>query len=369
MYTPKLLSHGYVEIIRERTLPVKGMTHVQNGELVRADQVVLSTELKGDLTIIRIMERLGISQEEAQKGIQVTVGDAVKKGYILFKKKGLFGYFEESVMSPVDGTIEFIIKETAHIAIRSAPELLEVPAYIPGTVISTSSDRQVLIQSHVGILQGVFGLGGERTGVVYKLPVSDNEIITEDHLKEVTEEKVNGGILGGGMSISEEAFHLACKWNASCIVTGSLKSSFIKEIIEPAIKTHPEKCFPSIIITEGFGLLPISKKASRLLELNNKKKASVSGKTQIRAGAIRPEVIFHEPDLSLPLLKEESASAPSIGDHVRIVRGIHFGKTGVITDLPKNPGKLESGVVARVAHISLEEGKTKEIALANLECM
>jgi hypothetical protein len=366
MYTPKLIAHGHVEITRERTLPIKGTIHVQEGDQVVADQVILSTELKGDLTIVRIIERLGLSADEAEKGILVSTGEKVSRETLLFRKKGLFGYFEETVTAPASGTVEFIIKETAHIGIRSAPELLEVSAYIPGTIVARSNDRRVLIQSHAGILQGVYGSGNERLGTVRAPSVSPDEIITVRHLEALTREHVSGGIISGGMGIDEEAFALAAEWQAVGIVTASAKSAFVQNTI---LKNDSTAGVPSpvFMITEGFGTLPMSEKAHDLLKKNNSRKASISGKTQIRAGAIRPEIIFHEPDHSLPLIKEESTTAPAVGDQVRIVRGNDFGKTGFITELPKTPAILESGVETRIARLSTSEGISIITALANIE--
>lgn len=366
MYTPKLLSHGHVELKRERTLPISGTAHVSIGDVVSGDEIVLSTELKGDLTIIRILDKLGITSEEAQKGILVKEGEAIVIGTTLFKKKGLFGYFEETVVSPVQGIVEFIIEESAHIGIRSAPEILQIQAYIPGTIESISANRQVAICSKAGIIQGVFGLGRERSGLLRVLPVEAETIVSVSHIENLGQNEVENSIIAGGSSITQEAFDLLHQWKAIGIVTASLKSEFVKEILSKH-SYHEQHTSPSILITEGFGHLKMSEHTKELLQKNHNQKASISGKTQIRAGAIRPEIIFHSPDLDIPCVKEEVTSDPSPGDMVRIVRGAHFGKNATIIELPPVPFKLDSGVEARVVEVLLEGNQKTTVALANIE--
>lgn len=367
MYTPKLILHSNVEITRERALPIKGEIHAQVGTEVEATQLVLSTELKGNLNIVRLNERLGISPDEASKGITVSVGDDIEMGTVLCVKKGIFGYFQETVESPSKGIVEFISLESAHIGIRSAPDYLEVKAFTPGSVIKTEYQRLLTIRSRVGLIQGVFGKGGEGIGRIISINVPEDAYITLEDLTNLESTQLEGSIIAGGMSITEEAFRYAKEHSVVGIITGSLKSSFVTHMLGGLSSKSSKEKLPIILITEGFGDLTLSRKASEILKKSHGKMASISGKTQIRAGAIRPELILHEADPQTPLIREESTSIPEVGNQVRIVRGIHLGQIGTISDIPKDLGKLDSGVIARVVEITLENNSKEIIALANLE--
>lgn len=372
MYAPKLITHANVQIERERTLPIKGKVHVEEGAQVQAGDKVLSTELKGDLTIIRIAEKLGISPGEAEKGVLINKGDIVQKNHLLFKKKGLFGLFEETLFSPCDGIIEFIIPESGHIGIRSAPEELFVNSYIPGRVTSIINNRKIIISSNVGLIQGVFGIGGEISGKIFSLSVKRDEIVDAHHINNIPKDKLSGSILCGGMSFTEEAFIAASILNVLGIVCGSFQSNFISEmqngIFNQKLKNKGCSKPPVLMITEGFGQLPISERADKLIKSQHLKNASMSGKTQIRAGAIRPEIIFHEADKSISPIHENKSDPPKEGEVVRIVRGKHFGEIATISKLPKDPVKLNSGVEARVVEVILEADSKKIIlAMANIE--
>lgn len=366
MYAPKLLIHSNVRIERERALPIKGEALVQLGDKVKADQEVLVTELKGDLLIVRLAERLGISPDEAIQGVVVAEGQAIKEGDLLCKKSGLFGFFEEKVNAPATGQIEFISKESSHIGIRMKPERLAVTAYLPGVVTAIDSDRVVKIQSSVGVLQGVFGRGAEGLGTISFLSVNKDQLIDCNHLAALGDD-LTGMIITGGAGISEDAFIMASERNVCGIVTASMTSVFVEKLLGSLSGKHDQSHLPIIMITEGFGNLPLSQKAYEILKQNNGKAASISGKTQVRAGAIRPELIFHEPDSLVAMISEESTEDLSINDMVRVVRGKNFGKIARIVEIPRQMQVLDSGVQARCLVLQFEEGSTEPVALANLE--
>jgi hypothetical protein len=366
VYAPKLLIHPNVKVERERALPIKGQALAQIGDKVEADQEVLVTELKGDLLIVRLAERLGVSPDEAIEGVVVAEGQAIKEGDLLCQKSGLFGFFEEKVNAPATGMIEFISKESSHIGIRMKPERLAVKAYLPGVVAAIDSDRVVKIQSSVGVLQGVFGRGAEGLGTINLLSVENNQLIESEHLAPLGND-LSGLIIAGGAGISEDAFAMACERKVCGIVTAAITSDFVEKLLGGLSGKHEETHLPIIMITEGFGRLSLSQKAHDILTQNNGKTASISGKTQVRAGAIRPEVIFHEPNSSVPMISENSTDDLSIDDMVRVVRGKNFGKIARVVEIPRQMQVLDSGVHARCLILQFDGGSTEPVALANLE--
>lgn len=367
MYTPKLLIHSNVIIERERSLPIKGKFHVALGDSINGDALILSTELRGDLTIVRPNDRFSIPPDEALKTCLVGVGERVHIGSVLCQTKGLFGYFQESIESPVDGCVEFISEESSHIGLRSDPESLEVKAHIPGEVISLQNERLVVLRSEVGVLQGVFGRGLEYSGVLHFLPLSRSEVVEQSHLESI-KENLSGAIIAGGMTFSKEAFDYAVDSNVKAIVTGSFRSNFVSESLG-GLDAPSDSDMPVVLITEGFGELALSENAYAFLSWANGRMASISGRTQVRAGAIRPELIIHEADHSEVQIKEEMTMEPSIGSMVRVVRGDDFGMVGTVSEIPDELHTLESGVKARTLKVRLKNGSESYVALANLEAL
>jgi transcription antitermination factor NusG len=123
----------------------------------------------------------------------------------------------------------------------------------------------------------------------------------------------------------------------------------------------------TLILTEGFGELPMARRTWELLRSLEGRVASINGATQIRAGVIRPEmVVTHE---------EEAEGAPEpdreqvlqIGSRVRVIRDPHFGALGRVSGLPPELTEIETESRVRVARVRLDVGEEVRVPRANLE--
>jgi hypothetical protein len=154
------------------------------------------------------------------------------------------------------------------------------------------------------------------------------------------------------------------------IITGGIDDEDIKKLlgydIGVAITGH-EDLGITVLVTEGFGPIKMADKTFELLKRFEGKVASMHGKTQIRAGVIRPEIIIHleftEDELGVvkqrdSLLKE--------GQLVRIIREPGFGKIGKIISLPEELQQAESETRVRTL-IAEVDGQQKVIPRANVE--
>ena len=97
-------------------------------------------------------------------------------------------------------------------------------------------------------------------------------------------------------------------------------------------------------------------------------RGSISGRTQIRAGVMRPEVI-------IPLGKERAAAAGGqaleggvkAGDEVRIIREPYFGRLGRVKALEPQLTKIETEAKVRVMDVELSGGEVVTVPRANVE--
>ena len=115
----------------------------------------------------------------------------------------------------------------------------------------------------------------------------------------------------------------------------------------------------------------MSERAVRLLTEHCGRKASINGATQVRAGAVRPEIIIPFADFILgkgtAVVHEMAAQVLRPGSRVRVIRYPWFGSQGVVVELPFEPARLETGAFSRVALIRLEGGGIITVSRANLE--
>jgi hypothetical protein len=155
------------------------------------------------------------------------------------------------------------------------------------------------------------------------------------------------------------------------IITGGIDDQDLKTLlgynIGVAITGH-EEIGLTIFTTEGFGKIDMAEKTYELLKSFEGHKASMHGKTQIRAGVMRPEIIIALPIEGEELIAEEPKMATlEIGTTVRIIRQPNFGKIATITALPEELTSVESETLVRILEAQLEDGTRVTIPRANVE--
>jgi hypothetical protein len=369
-YTPGLkVSEGAI-ISKTRRLPIKGEIAVSVGDEVKPQDIVARAFLPGELHAVKVAEKMGLEPVEVEESILVKKGDSVKAGEILAKKKTFFGLLTAQCASPVDGTVEYYAPATGHLGIRERPRLLEINAYISGKVSQVMPQEGVVVTTYGTLIQGIFGVGGERQGVIQRVCSSPDEPFTPDRIPSQVEEK----ILVGGSIVTSDVLRKLSQMGARGVVVGGIVdeelTAFLGYEIGIAI-TGQEDIGLTLIVTEGFGKMDMAEITFRLLWKLEGKEASINGATQIRAGALRPEVIvpLRSPrDSDRESEREVSSSQLNIGSAVRIIRFPYFGKLATVVSLPPEPREIQTGSKVRMLEAKLlETGETVSVPRANVE--
>ena len=365
-YTPGLKVLKKTLFKKERILPLKGEVLVGKGDLLSPDTVIASTNLPGNVQMLKVNNILNIEPRDVIDCLVVKEGDEVKKGDMIAETPGVFGMFKSSVDSPVDGTIESISESTGRVVVREAPIPVEVDAYVSGTVDEVIDKEGIVLRSDAAFIQGIFGIAGEKRGELALVSNSASEELTADQITK----DMAGKILIGGSFLSLEAYKKAMDCKVAGIVVGGFNYYDLKAVLGYDLGvaiTGTEKLPTALIVTEGYGSIPMSDATFNLLKSNNGNEASVNGATQIRAGVIRPEIVIPikgATDTEDSLSKEPEGIQE--GSTVRVIRSPNFGKIGTVTSLPSELNKMESETMVRVAEISID-GKNTLIPRANLE--
>jgi len=298
----------------------------------------------------------------------VKEGDAVRIGDLLCEHRGLFGLFKTQFLAPESGIIDYFSATTGHLGIRQPSLELALSAYIPGRVIAKKDHFSVTIECECAFIQGVFGVGGVRHGTLLVLEETFEREIKADDIPL----QCAGRVLVGGTRVNLSALQCASERGATGFVTGSIDDATLKGYLGYDLGiaiTGDEKVAMTVIITEGFGTLPISKRAQAILIASNGGEVALDGATQVRAGAVRPEIILpmQEPQKTIVALIDNDKGL-HVGKEVRVIRAPYFGKISKILELPTQPQKLSSGAIAKVAKLSID-GVTCIVPRANLEVM
>ncbi|MFC1743927.1 hypothetical protein ACFL35_08030 [Candidatus Riflebacteria bacterium] len=364
-YVPSLEVVGSTLITKERTLPLKGDVNVKVGDIVNQGDIVASTYLPGKPVPINAATKLGIPPYELPECMLKNEGDEVLTDETIAIAKSFFGLFSTPLISPITGTIDSISRVSGQIILREAPIPVEVNAYISGKIIEVQENDGVTIETQACFIQGIFGIGQEKFGPLTRAVPDRKTILTPDHIRQEHQGRI---LLAGGL-MTHEAIKKAEEYGVLGIIGGGLNDKDLKAILgyDLGVAITGNETGPTLIITEGFGDIPMSEGTFNLLNSHQGDLASINGATQIRAGVIRPEVI-------IPLVGDKIHKAPKMeskelapGTNVRIIRNPHFGEIGEIIDLPHAQTLIPTEAKVRVATIRLKNGQDLTLPRANIE--
>lgn len=366
-YTPGLKVTPEALLHFERRLPLTGSVEVKLGDTVRWDQVVARTDLPGRVEMVNMANKFGVGAPELPELLLKKEGDPIKKGEILGYSKGFFGFFKAPYKAPFDGVLESVSTTTGQVILRTEPRPIAIKAYVDGIVEEVEENQGVTIKTFGSLIQGIFGLGGETSGVLEILASKpDSELSAAD-----INNGHNGNVLVVGKLVSAAMVKKAAECGVAAIIAGGIDDSDVRELLGYDLGvaiTGNETLGTTLVVTEGFGPLGIADKTFRLLASRAGRRASVSGATQIRAGVIRPEIIVTDLEGDW---EKQAAEPPelelAVDVPVRLIREPHFGQLGKVVRLPVQPVVIPSGAKVRVAEIELSDGKTLTLPRANLE--
>ncbi len=367
-YTPGLTVSGDITVRRTRRLPIKGQVLVNTGDRVNPETPVARALLPGILQTLKLAEKLGIEPKDVPGMFMLKIGDPIEKGQIVAETKGFLGKFKTKIEAETTGTVEAISEVTGNILVREPSIPIEINAYIQGQIADILPEEGAIVESRCALVQGIFGVGGERTGVIRIAVKSVDEVLEASHIQASDA----GKILVGGAGISGEALQKAAQLGVNGLIAGGIKDSdlikFLGYDIGVAI-TGTENITVSMMVTEGFGYLAMAGRTFELLKSLEGKVASINGATQIRAGVIRPEIIVPLPEDAAKSQIAEEAFELKIGTAIRVIREPYFGRLGAVTELPAQLMVVDSGTEVRVLKAKLDKGEEVTVPRANVEIM
>ena len=365
-YTPGLTVTDHTVVHRRRMLPLPGTLMVQVGDRVRSDQVVAQAELPGKVFPVNLANQLSVAPGEIKDYLIKKAGDAVAKDEILAENKPLIQWFKTEIRSPVTGTIESISSVTGQVLLREPPRLLQLLAYVDGAIVETIPQQGVVVETTCSLVQGIFGIGGETSGEIVMAVNAPDEPLTPGHLTPA----MKGKVVIGGSFLSAEAMNQAKTVGVAGLVVGGIHDEDLRALLGYDLGvaiTGTEQVGFTLILTEGFGTIPMAAKTFKLFSAHAGRKASISGATQIRAGVIRPEIIIPHGDGRAGGAAQPQREGIRRGDPVRIIRDPMFGRIGEVSALPPELIKIPTESEVRVLEVTLSDGSRVVVPRTNIE--
>jgi hypothetical protein len=224
---------------------------------------------------------------------------------------------------------------------------------LPGLVTQVLAERGVIIRTAGALIQGVWGNGRIDNGLMVNLLEKPDDVLTAQRL----DVSLRGSVILGGHVRDVETLRAGTELP----IRGLIISSLLSSLIVPAYQMR----YP-IIVTDGFGAMPMNSAAFRLLTTNNKREVTVNAEHFDRYSGNHPEVIIPLPVSSEPP-EPNNFEAFAVGQTVRLRRPPHAGMIGTLSNLPSGLSTMPNGLRAFAAEIKLENGETVLVPLVNLE--
>ncbi|MEP7200276.1 MAG: hypothetical protein ABI874_10685 [Chloroflexota bacterium] len=353
-YLPTARILPQTRVSRERLLPRAGEALVSANDRVEPVDVVARALTPASPKVYNIARLFKVSSFRARNLMLKQVGESFDQDEVLARKQPLLYGKPYVIRAPWPGRV--LAAHDGDVLLEAAPALLELQANIKGSVVNASSFG-VVLQTLGALVQGAWGNGKESYGVLKALGDAREQALTADSV----DVSCLGAIILVGGTLEPEGLKQAEAQQVRGVIAGSMAASLrAQALVLP---------FP-VMITEGFGALPMAPSAYELLRSFNTREAALRAVSQTRWGAQRPEVV-------VPLTAREATSSESplafvalqADVKVRVCAGAQFGRTGhIVSEMPQSR-MMSGGARARAVEVELSDGDRVWVAINNLEAI
>jgi hypothetical protein len=337
-------------IRRERVLPVSGRILVRQGQKVAPRDIVAEASIAPEHLLLNVPRALGVTVKEAEALIERVVGDQINEGDLI---AGPVGLTRRVLRAPVAGKIALIRGGKVLLEVDTLP--YELRAGLAGVVSELIADHGAVIETIGALVQGIWGNGRMEFGLMQNKLETPGQKLSSDQM----DVSLRGAIVLGGFCDEPKTLRNA----ADIPLKGLILSSMSASLVPLAVKMP----FP-VVVLRGFGYQPLDEASFKLLTSNQNREVSVNAVAFDRFTGTRPEVVIPLPSSSDPQLPIETQDF-SIGQKVRLLRSVEQNSVGTIRYILDQPAVLPSGLRAIAAQVSLENGETVTVPLANLEIL
>jgi len=335
-------------IVRERVLPVAGKVNAHMNQRVSPTDVIAEATFAREHILLDVARTFGITANAADKLIKVQQGDRLIQGALVAESAGII---PRSIKAPRPGRV--MVAGSGQVLMEVGDTRIELRAGLPGVVTQVIAERGVVIRTAGALVQGVWGNGRIDNGLMVNLFEKPGDILTAARL----DVSLRGSVILGGQVRDAETLKVAAELPGRGLILSSLSSSLITNAYQMR--------FP-IMVTEGFGAMPMNSAAFKLLTTNNKREATVNAEHFDRYTGNRPEVIIPLPISNEP--DEPNNYEPfAVGQQVRMRRPPNVGMIGTISTVRPGLSLLPSGLRAPAADVRLENGESVIVPLVNIE--
>lgn len=308
---------------------------------------------------INLLEELKISKLALIPALRVRPLQMVALGQVLAKAPGAKG---QAVQSPVYGRVDSVVDGMITIIPTHASTTLN--AYLTGRIQRVIPQQGVEVQAFAHVITGIYGVGAESGGEILLAAKADEEL-TASAVTEAWKDKI---VLAGrtaSLELLQAASELGCAGLVVAYISYETLTAYVGSNSRPGMTGEDELLMP-VMLTERFSSTAMRASVWQEFSRLQGRYASMSGRTHIRAGLMRPEVVVCEVDWPERLTEDEGVSGTvEVGSLVRILRGKYLDQIGRVVELPNERQQIATGAKLRVGRVDLD-GQVVTVSLANL---
>ncbi len=352
--------NAQTKVVVRRMLPVAGEVLVQRGQPVEALTPVAKAEVPRRYHIIDVARQLARPKVDMAAVMLKAAGQTVEANEVIAQAAGGLPFLQRKVRAPVAGQITTV--GSGWVLLQTERVEVDLLAFINGLVSRIIPNRGVIIEASGALIEAACGFGGEAYGLLKRMVDTSADTVDPESIND----SLKNCILLAGRTVTAEILERAEAAAVKGLIVGSIDADLLK--LDPPSQVR-------VVATEGFGDIPMSDYTFGILGTLDSREISIRGHTPhiLAATGTAPEdsmpviLATSSKASSLAALAEKEAK-PSLaaGSRVRVVRGPHFGASGVIKALPPNPLTNAAGLSAPGAHVVLPND-SPAIPLANLE--
>lgn len=336
-----------IEFELERKYPGTCKSAIKVGEKVDPESIIAHCEISAGKRLIKIAHVLGVSSKNVQKYLLRKIGDRIYTGEIIARKGGLIGLGKKEIKSPADGVITEI-DANGDIIVKFLPIPVRLVSGASGEITKVGQES-IFLKTVGSKIEGYAGGGREREGLI-KIIAKPNEFI----LPQKITGDCGGKIVVGGSLIERSAIEKAVTIGVHGIIVGGINHRDFLSLGVGDIGT-------TVLVTEGFGAIPLGKDIYEALK-------KVEGSYAFASGEAKR--------LFIPEFKPTPSSVASsnitwkelvVGDTVRLLIAHTEDLIGTVESLSPGEEILNSGLSAEVAMVKFLSGKIVTVPSVNLE--
>jgi hypothetical protein len=360
--TPPLIASAMARI--ERRLPHPGDVLVRAGQRVEPEEAVARAYLPGTPQVVNLARALMIAPALVERAMIREVGNKVAQGEVLARSSRIGG---RVCLAPVSGEIVAVDSETGYVTISPDPAEFTLQATVRGLVMDVIPHYGVRIETPAAQIYGAFGFGEERSGVL-RLLVTDS---ADPILPEMIDARSAYAIIIGGSGITAAALRRAVQGQVRGVIVGGIDEVELRAFLgwsssaawrpevgawQLAVQPPDQPHALTLVVTEGFGVRPMSAPLFELLASHDQKEALVEGLTRLRSPMRRPRVVVPLSSRTAGIQLDAPRPELAPGATVRLLDSAHLGKVGRVRSVSAAPRRLVSKVRAPAVEAQLDDG-------------